>query len=327
MQLPLQTAVERLQASIAPHAGTPLKQPHIRRLQRQLGRRSQRLARWGQLGRLLTPQLMPSIRAHTALAAGSGAASESLSAARSLLQQLNAPALEQLQQHCQADLAVLLISCRSRRQRGLACQQRFQSWSTPLIRVWGNPRLPDWCVRFNRAQAELELPCGDHYEDLAEKLLTLCLVLSLLEAPPAMLKLDDDAEPSDEAALQQLLASLPAETAAAGLRIQPEGRGALDRAWHLGKSQRSNNRIFDSLAPHEWLSGGAGYLLTRQGLQLLGDHALSHWGFVQSMLYEDVCISMLLQASQAPIQWLEDPIQLGISTERLIEHRLEGSQP
>lgn len=320
----LHTAAKQLLGCIDPHAGTPLKRPHIRRLQRRLQRRCHRLAHWGRLGRWLTPRLLPSIRSHAALA---GPSHDALSPARTLLRELNANALHQLQTHCQGELALALISCRPRRQQGQACQQRFQAWSAPVIRVWGNPQLPDWCFQFNSASAELALPCGDHYEDLADKLVILCLVLSLLDTPPAVLKIDDDAEPSDEASLRRLLAGLPPNTAAAGLRIRPEGQASLDRAWHLGKSQHSNQRIFDSLAPQEWLSGGAGYLLTTNGLRLLGDHALTHWGFVQSMLYEDVCISMLLQASQATIVWLEDPAQLGISTERLIEHRLEASHP
>jgi hypothetical protein len=63
------------------------------------------------------------------------------------------------------------------------------------------------------------------------------------------------------------------------------------------------------------MSGGAGYLLNGPAVRLLGDFALHSWGFVESMLYEDVCVSLLLQAGGARFQWLDDPGELGIGTQ------------
>ena len=39
-------------------------------------------------------------------------------------------------------------------------------------------------------------------------------------------------------------------------------------------------------------------------------------GFIDSMLYEDVCISMLLQAADTEFYWLQDPADLGLLSER-----------
>ena len=51
--------------------------------------------------------------------------------------------------------------------------------------------------------------------------------------------------------------------------------------------------------------GGAGYLLNASAVRLIQAFWLHTWGFVTSMLYEDVCVSMVLQAGDADFHWLK----------------------
>jgi hypothetical protein len=134
--------------------------------------------------------------------------------------------------------------------------------------------------------------------------------------------MDDDAHPGSfnllKANLQQLQA--PHSAAAVGYPIRVPSRLSLDRGWHLGKaSARGNRQVFSSLGAREWLSGGLGYLLSSEAVRQLGHYALHSWGFVESMLYEDICVSMLLEAADLPVHWLTQPDQLGLHNERASE--------
>ena len=62
--------------------------------------------------------------------------------------------------------------------------------------------------------------------------------------------------------------------------------------------------------------GGAGYLLNASAVRLIQAFWLHTWGFVTSMLYEDVCVSMVLQAGDADFHWLKHPADLGLASER-----------
>jgi hypothetical protein len=263
-----------------------------------------------------------------ALAPGDGNAQE---AALNILRELNHQPLSTLMQHLHtAPLAAVVIGCRHRFNQAQSARQAWQAdYPWPCLVVIGNPRLPDWQWRFDPHQGLLELPCGDAYEHLPHKLMTLMLVWGQLRHPPALLKLDDDARP--QASHQRLLTLLQhldhSQLLAAGLACSTDPPGHLDRGWHLGKCStcQANERSFSGLAPDRWLSGGAGYLLHPRGVQALARHSLIHWGFVESMLYEDVCVSMLLeseaQTAHQPsrIHWLEDPTELAVTNERLQE--------
>lgn len=315
-----------LEAALAGHRLHPFKAAPLQRLERQLRRRLRRAGSLQQhLPRLagpLVPTVLDPLRQLAALVPGDGDATE---ASLNILRQLNHQPLQLLQEHCSgAPLLAVVVGCRSRWAQAQHCRQRLaQAWTLPCVIATGNPRLADWQWRFDPASGQLELPCGDGYEHLPAKLLSLALVLGQLRQPPGLLKLDDDAAPSrDNHSLLQLLSQLQTSgQLAAGLRCHTDPPGQLDRGWHLGKcrSQRANHTSFSSLAPEQWLSGGAGYLLSPAGVQALARHSLIHWGFVESMLYEDVCVSALLQRHPGAILWLDDPRVLAVTNERLQE--------
>jgi hypothetical protein len=216
------------------------------------------------------------------------------------------------------------VGCRRRRQRAELCRQGFQQtgeWPRPLL-VEGDPRLPDWRVRYCPKAHRLTVPVDDSYCGLPRKVLWLLLTLALLDQPPVMLKMDDDARPGSLTALRGSLSLLQGSqpAAAVGYPIRVPERLSLDRGWHLGKSSaRANRQVFSSLGAREWLSGGVGYLLSAEAVLQLGHYALHSWGFVESMFYEDVCVSMLLEAAALPVHWLQQPELLGLSNERAME--------
>lgn len=246
-----------------------------------------------------------------------------LSSACCALANHNASELKKLQQYLATDgPAIAIISCKSRHKQGLKALEGFLPWShqgygQPLL-VSGNPSLPDWAFRFCPQKHWLQLPCSDSYDGLPRKILTLMWVLALLPEPPAVLKIDDDGQPGDPRRLEALVQRLGCEQAtAAGFPIVTQTALCLERAWHIGKSRgQANLQPFDSLGTQRWLSGGTGYLLNSNAVKLLGHFALHTWGFVQSMLYEDVCVSMLLTAGHGSWHWLEDPQDLGVYSER-----------
>lgn len=314
-----------IQAALNGHRQAPLKRESLQRLEHKLERRLSRVQRWPAIG----GNILEPMRQLLALVPGDGDAQE---AGLNILRELNQRALGALTLHLSnTPVAALVIGCRRRLAYAHAARQSFQSrFPWPCLVVVGNPNLLDWQWRFQPEEGLLELPCGDAYEHLAHKLMTLMLVWGQLRQPPALLKLDDDARPQTHS--HQLLTVLQLlndqQLLAAGLACSPEPAGQLDRAWHLGKcsSRRANERSYSSLAPKRWLSGGAGYLVHPKGVQALARHSLIHWGFVDSMLYEDVCISMLLESEadehskNTLIHWLDDPSQLAVTNERLQEH-------
>lgn len=247
-----------------------------------------------------------------------------------MLEHLNLAALQQLtaalKNHGCTSAGVLpaILGCRHRNQEAARCREAFAragGWPTPLM-VVGNPRLPDWSVHYCAVRHQLTLPVSDHYDALPQKLLWLLLTLALLKEPPTVLKMDDDAQPGELADLNHLGWELAAVDApgAVGYPIRVPSRLSLDRGWHLGKCRSAANRqVFSSLGSREWLSGGVGYLLSRTAVNALGQYALHSWGFVKSMLYEDVCVSMLLEAADLPVQWLDAPQGLGLRNERVQE--------
>lgn len=251
--------------------------------------------------------------------------------ARQLLTSLNRDALSELEalRATASRPLMAIVSCRALLPTANRTLNSFLEWQSrektaPII-VIGDPRLPDWRFRFSCRSRILTLPVSDSYEALPRKVMTLFLVASLLTEPPPVLKLDDDAHPADARALEALLDKLGQERpSAAGYPIFTPSPLHLDRAWHVGKSARANLRTFDSLGTERWMSGGVGYLLNGKAVNLLADYSLHSWGFVRSMLYEDVCVSMLLQASRCPIQWISDPSDLGIKNER--QHEIHQGQ-
>lgn len=313
--------MQELRRALAHHYSMPVRRPHLERMEGRLRRRLQLLQRLQRHGWRHPPlDLLHRLRPLLSLAPLDQAL---LTSTRQELAERNAQTLAQLQNALAGGGPTLaLVSCQSRLNRGQKALRAFQPWADaglgqPLL-VSGDPRLPDWNFRFCPQQRWLRLPCSDSYDGLPQKLLTLLWVLALLPAIPTVLKMDDDAHPANPQALQALSQHLGNDTAAAaGFPIATATPLCLDRGWHIGKSSRRNNEHpFDSLGTERWLSGGTGYLLNGPAVQLLGDFAMHSWGFVQTMLYEDVCVSMLLQAGHSHFYWLHDPTTLGIFSER-----------
>ncbi len=192
----------------------------------------------------------------------------------------------------------MIVGCRSRLKQAQLAQKAFDdhigSQLQRALIVVGNPQLPDWAIRFCPERRLLELSTDDYYEGLPKKVTHAFAILSLLEAPISVLKLDDDARPGEVWRLSEKARQMASTNPqAAGFPIVTPTPLHLDRGWHIGKSHRSNLRPFNSLGTRTWLSGGAGYLLNSTAVNLIGDFWMHTSGFVESMLYEDVCISML----------------------------------
>lgn len=247
-------------------------------------------------------------------------------AGRALLRDLNGEAVGGLEAHLAqspANLVVVIVGCRARLPKLLNTIRLFATTSpdSSVIGVFGDSSLRDWEMRFDADSRVLRLPVSDAYEALPHKVGWATLALGLCQPAPAMLKIDDDAVPTDISAAHALLATLQERgLAAAGHPITTATPLSLDRGWHIGKSSaRANRHAFDNLATRHWMSGGTGYLLAPTAVDIVSEYALHTWGFFQSMLYEDITISMILNAAEAQILWLDETGHLGINSERADE--------
>lgn len=248
-------------------------------------------------------------------------------AMRTFLGELNKETLASMTNYLgQPTAAIAIISCKKNLPQSKELATNFSAWGrTDQLRaivVTGNKKLPDWQFRFHPSNLHLEIPCPDNYESLPLKILTLLWILSLQNEVPAILKVDDDARPEESWRLARLLDQLEKniEPTVAGIPVFTSTCLNLDRGWHLGKSEGLwKNKPFDSLGTRSWISGGAGYALSSSAVDQLSSFYMNSWGFISSMVYEDVCVSMLLQAIGARFHWLENPYDLGISTERHAE--------
>lgn len=247
-------------------------------------------------------------------------------AGMALLRGLNDSCLASLDSHLadsREGLVIVVTGCRPRAARLLQTIRRFATASpdTAVIGVVGDPTLRDWELRFDPRTAVLSLPVSDAYEALPLKVGWAVLAVALGGEGRSVLKVDDDAAPGDLDRCVELLTALKRDgQAAAGYPITTATPLSLDRGWHIGKSSAPANRIaFNTIATRNWMSGGAGYLLSARGVAIVASHALHSWGFFETMLYEDITISMVLNATEADLRWLDDPEQLGIRSERADE--------
>lgn len=315
----------RQPGDLASHHHHAQRGASVQRLERRLQRRYTAVRLLQQVG-LSAPHipLLPPLRALASLVPRDPITQN---AAREVLRQLNRSNLAALATALQrpepaaTPVLPLIVACRSRLAQARAAQRAFHQQPRPGLQpaviVIGNPRLPSWALRFCPQRRLLQLGANDHYEGLPDKVTTAMAMLALLPAPPAVLKLDDDARPGDLSRLAQLQLEIQQTPAcAAGFPIATPSPLHLDRGWHMGKSRRANLTPFASLGARTWLSGGAGYLLNPAAVDLIAQFWMHSHGFIASMLYEDVCVSMLLQAADARFHWLQDPADLGLHSER-----------
>lgn len=222
-----------------------------------------------------------------------------------------------------AGLVVVITGCRHRAEKLSGTMQRFAASSdnASIIGVVGDPSLRDWEFHYCPRTRILTVPVSDAYEALPQKLAWAVLALGLCPSAVGMLKVDDDARPADINAAIRLLDTLKSTgEAAAGYPITTASPLSLDRGWHIGKSTgEANHTAFNSLATKNWMSGGVGYLLAPAGVQIVAEYAMHSWGFFEAMLYEDISITMILDAADAGVHWLHQASQLGIRTERAEE--------
>lgn len=243
-----------------------------------------------------------------------------------VLRGLNQRTLESLEAQLavhSSGLVVMITGCRHRAERLKRTIELFAASNedASVIGIVGDPSLPDWEIRFNPKTRLLTLPVSDAYEALPQKVAWAALALALCPSVVGMLKVDDDARPAEIKAASQLLATLRSTgAAAAGYPITTASPLSLDRGWHIGKSSGEANRAaFNSLATKNWMSGGVGYLLAPAGVRIVAEHAMHSWGFFEGMLYEDISITMILNAADASVHWLQQASRLGIRTERATE--------
>jgi len=220
---------------------------------------------------------------------------------------------------------VIITGCMQRYFELQKCLNAFHEAdpSLKVIGVIGQPSLPDWSFRFDLNRQCLFLPVSDQYQALPHKVAWTCLVMSLFDSVPAVLKIDDDAIPGDLSLLRLLFSKLAnTDFSAAGYPILTNSHLSLDRGWHIGKSSASANlTVFDGPSTRLWMSGGTGYLLCKDGIMTIAAHALHSWGIIKMMFYEDMASSLILKLAGCSVYWLKNPEDLGVSTERATEIR------
>ena len=221
------------------------------------------------------------------------------------------------------DAVIVVIGCRTRYKKLLNTVNRLteQRHGFKVIGIIGKGRGPDWAIKTNRKNGILTVPCRDSYEALPEKILWMCLAINLLDSSLAIIKVDDDTKAVRGEKIKRLLkTTLLQGNDAAGLPISIASPLAVDRGWHIGKSNGKHNwTAFQGLAPKRWMSGGAGYLLQKQAVSELANFALHSWEYIKNELYEDLAVSHILQSCGKSIYWVNNCEELGLRNERINE--------
>ena len=296
----------------------------------QMVERAKRRAWWVKVlrnARLLTPpvQLLSQMRPVLALHPTNRSL---LEAGEDLLQCLNARAIDDIRHRIGEDKTkplVVIIGCRKREKILLSRLKQIQENATDIqvLGIIGNERIPDWKFKFRcyRERGILEVPCKDTYEALPEKVMWTCLAMHLTLKGRGIFKIDDDTEAVNAKKIESLLEILDKENKdAAGSPISVGSPLEIDRGWHLGKcSGTKNKKPFEGIGPKQWMSGGAGYLLSAKGVETLAEFCLHSWNFIRSQIYEDLTVSWILQSTSKKIHWIKDWSQLGVRNERTVE--------
>lgn len=242
---------------------------------------------------------------------------------KELLQLLNAREIKKLEEHIkEEETIIVIIGCNKKR---IKLKEAMDSlnMNDNRLKVIGvvAKNINDWQVEFDKKQGILKVPCKDSYEGLTEKVTWTCLAFSLCRKTPNIFKVDDDCVAIEKERIKKLVEETKAKNSiAAGSPISVNNCLSIDRSWHLGKSQgKANHQPFQGISAETWMSGGAGYLLTDEGVNTIGGFCLHSWGYIEQQIYEDMTITYLIQRLSKNIYWTIDYKKLGTKNERIYE--------
>jgi len=214
---------------------------------------------------------------------------------------------------------LLVIGCRKyRRKLRTAVKHLRENYGGVVFGIMANKSMKDWKIRYDEAGWIITLPCKDGYEALTEKIVWACLAINMANRTASILKVDDDIKSVDKIKAKKLNEEVIANgNKAAGSPISVKSPLNVDRGWHLGKSKgKKNIEPFQGIGPKIWMSGGAGYLMTPDAAETVGEFGLHSWEFVKAQTYEDLTVSWIVESCSGNIQWLEDVGVAGIMNER-----------
>ena len=248
-----------------------------------------------------------------------------LNAGKKLLQCLNEESIKSLENWISSNskkALVVVIGCKRKKKELKAAlnQLRKKESEIDIIGVIGNSKQQDWLFKFDTRNGILELPCRDTYEGLPEKVIWTCLAINLTNER-GIFKVDDDTKEVNPKKLSELEKLLKTQSKHAAVsQIKVETPLQIDRGWHLGRCNGKVNKMpFEGLGPKLWMSGGAGYMVTGEGVNMLGDFCLHSWNFIQNQIYEDLTVSWILQSNGKRIHWVDDWQSIGSVNERTRE--------
>ena len=248
-----------------------------------------------------------------------------LETVKELLRQVNKKSLKDFQDWLTSSREtplVVVIGCKKRRE-ALKCtlkQLRRSQKQLDVIGVVANNTQADWKLKFNTKEGILEVPCRDSYEGLPEKVIWTHLSV-VLGREQAIFKIDDDTKAIQPEKILELNEMLEIQKKhAAGTQISVNTPLEIDRGWHLGRcSGTDNKKPFEGLGPKLWISGGAGYLVAREGVKTLADFGLHSWNFVEGQIYEDLTVSWIMQSNNRRIHWIKNWQEIGATNERTLQ--------
>lgn len=216
---------------------------------------------------------------------------------------------------------VCIIGCNKRKKLLSEAIHRVVSseYDGKVIGIIGSKRMCDWQIEFDDKSGILYLPCGDDYENLTDKVTSMCLAINILNDKISIIKVDEDVK-LIESKVNELIESMrQGEYEAAGVKIEVESILDIDRIWHIGKTRMRNIGAYQGIGTKRWLSGGAGYILKDEAVGLMSEFNLHSKEYIDREIYEDLAISSILNTCERKIYWVERIDELGIHNERTVE--------
>jgi hypothetical protein len=157
---------------------------------------------------------------------------------------------------------------------------------------------------FHPDQHVLEVPSGDAYEDLPNKVFLCYQIIVMACNPSCIIKLDDDHRLADQPALMKALkrAAHCATPVQLGVLYRLAFPSANNRGWHIGKcaDETYSTRSIEMPTPSTHITGEFGYILNRQALWRAAWAALYYRQWLNLIMYEDVAVSEVAEKT-----WIE----------------------